>query len=526
MNRLTIAIPYTEDAQFETLARQLAAHQLVEEILCLHQNAPPSLPEGMKAVKVDAFFSGAAINSLIEPFIKSGRTDYLLLILPGGRVELGARALERFIQVADDAGAAFVYSDFRQQSGGPGARAGTPAPPEVVDYPLIDYQLGSIRDNFDFGSVILLSRKGVARALRDHGGISPGFRWGGLYDLRLKLSINSAIFRIPEPLYTRVAADLRSGGEKLFDYVDPRKRDYQIEMEKIATEHLERIGARLEPTFANPSESAESAESAWSSEEFPVKASVIIPVRNRVKTIEDAARSALSQKADFPFNVIVVDNHSTDGTTDLLRKLASGDGRLIHAVPARTDYGIGGCWNEAIYSPRCGRYAVQLDSDDVYSSENALARIVAEFDSAKSENKSYAMVIGSYTIVDFDLNELPPGLIDHREWTRENGRNNALRVNGLGAPRAFDVTVLRGIGLPNTSYGEDYAVALRVSREYEIGRIYDSLYFARRWSDNSDSALPLLTANRYDAYKDRLRTIEILARREFNARKRVKGATQ
>jgi glycosyltransferase involved in cell wall biosynthesis len=382
---------------------------------------------------------------------------------------------------------------------------------------LIDYQLGAIRDNFDFGSVVLLSREEVGKALRDQGGISPDIRWGGLYDLRLKLSINSTIFRIPEPLYTRVAADLRASGEKIFDYVDPRKRDYQIEMERVATEHLKRIGARLEPRFADPPESAE---------EFPVKASVIIPVRNRVKTIADAARSALSQKTDFPFNVIVVDNHSTDGTTDLLRKLAAdkgagsvsegsrGGGRLIHIIPTRTDYGIGGCWNEAIYSPHCGRYAAQLDSDDIYSSEYSLARIVAEFDIGK-----YAMVIGSYTIVDFDLNELPPGLIDHREWTRENGRNNALRINGLGAPRAFDVTVLRRIGLPNTSYGEDYAVALRVSREYEIGRIYDSLYFARRWSDNSDSALPLATMNRYDAYKDRLRTIEILARQRFNARK-------
>jgi glycosyltransferase involved in cell wall biosynthesis len=515
MNRLTIAIPYTEDKQFETLARQLAAHQLVEEVLCLHQDAPPALPEGLKAVKVDAFFSGPAINGLIESFIKSGRTDYLLLILPGGRVELGARALERFVQVANDAGAAFVYSDFRQQNGA-----------EITDHPLIDYQLGSIRDNFDFGSAILLSREGVVKALRDHGGVSTDIRWGGLYDLRLKLSINSTIFRIPEPLYTRVAADLRASGEKIFDYVDPRKRDYQIEMEKIATEHLERIGARLEPIFANPSELAESAESR---EAFPVKASVVIPVRNRVKTIADAARSALSQKTDFQFNVIVVDNHSTDGTTDLLRELAASDkrqNRLIHIVPERTDYGIGGCWNEAIYSPHCGRYAVQLDSDDVYSSENTLARVVSEFDSAGSENttsesKGYAMVIGSYTIVDFDLNELPPGLIDHREWTRDNGRNNALRINGLGAPRAFDVSVLRRIGLPNTSYGEDYAVALRVSREYEIGRIYDSLYFARRWSDNSDSALPLQTANRYDAYKDRLRTIEILARQQFNARKRA-----
>jgi glycosyl transferase family 2 len=491
MNRLTIAIPYTEDKQFETFARQLTAHQLVEEVLCLHQSAPPSLPGGVKAVNVDAFFSGPAVNSLIEAW----RTDYLLLFLPGGRVELGARALERFVQVADDAGAAFVYSDFRQQNGA-----------EVADHPLIDYQLGAIRDNFDFGSVVLVSREAVVKALREQGGISPDIRWGGLYDLRLKLSINSTIFRIPEPLYTRVAADLRASGEKIFDYVDPRKRDYQIEMEKIATEHLERIGARLEPSFANPPESRE---------EFPVKASVIIPVRNRVKTIADAVRSALSQKTDFPFNVIVVDNHSTDGTTDLLRQLAADNGRLIHITPARTDYGIGGCWNEAVYSSHCGRYAAQLDSDDVYSSENTLARIVAEFDSASSENKSYAMVIGSYTIVDFDLNELPPGLIDHREWTRENGRNNALRINGLGAPRAFDVTVLRRIGLPNTSYGEDYAVALRVSREYEIGRIYDSLYFARRWSDNSDSALPLATMNRYDAYKDRLRTIEILARQRL-----------
>jgi hypothetical protein len=494
MNRLTVAIPYTEDEQFETLARQLIAHQLVEEVLCLRQNATPSLSPSLlkdvKAVDVDAFFSGPSINSLIEAW----RTDYLLLILPGGRVELGARAPERFVQVADDAGAAFVYSDFRQQSG-------AELPGEVSDHPLIDYQLGAVRDNFDFGSVILLSREKVVKALRDHGGISPDIRWGGLYDLRLKLSINSTIFRIPEPLYTRVADDLRASGEKIFDYVDPRKRDYQIEMEKIATEHLERIGARLEPSFAYPPESRE---------DFPVKASVIIPVRNRVKTIADAARSALSQKTDFPFNVIVVDNHSTDGTTDLLRNLAADNGRLIHITPARTDYGIGGCWNEAVYSPHCGRYAAQLDSDDIYSSENTLARVVEEFDSGK-----YAMVIGSYTIVDFDLNELPPGLIDHREWTRENGRNNALRINGLGAPRAFDVTVLRRIGLPNTSYGEDYAVALRVSREYEIGRIYDSLYFARRWSDNSDSALPLATMNRYDAYKDRLRTIEILARQRL-----------
>ncbi len=488
MNRLTIAIPHNvEDKQLGTSAGQLVTHPLVEGVLRLSQGAAPAPSERVRVVRVDAFFSAAAIDSLIEAW----RTDYLLLILPEGRVELGARALERFVQVADDTGAGLIYSDFRQRNGD-----------EVADHPLIDYQPGSIRDNFDFGSVILLSREEVGKARRDHGGVSPEIRWGGLYDLRLKLSIGSAILRIPEPLYTRAAADLRASGEKVFDYVSPQKRDYQIEMEKIASQHLRRVGALLEPSFAAPPESRE---------EFPVKASVIIPVRNRVKTVADAARSALSQKTSFPFNVIVVDNHSTDGTTDLLRELAASDDRLIHIVPARTDYGIGGCWNEAIYSPYCGRYAAQLDSDDIYSSENTLARIVAEFDTG-----GYAMVIGSYTIVDFDLNELPPGLIDHREWTRENGRNNALRINGLGAPRAFDVTALRRIGFPNASYGEDYAVALRLSREYEIGRIYDSLYFARRWSDNSDAALPLATMNRYDAYKDRLRTVEILARQRFN----------
>jgi glycosyltransferase involved in cell wall biosynthesis len=284
-------------------------------------------------------------------------------------------------------------------------------------------------------------------------------------------------------------------------------------MEAIATEHLKRIDAFLEPHFADVPASASN---------FPLTASVIIPVRNRVNTIADAVKSALSQQTDFDFNVIVVDNHSTDGTTALLQQLvadngasfgvANSTGKLVHLIPARTDYGIGGCWNEAVYSSHCGRYAVQLDSDDIYASEMTLQRIVDEL------RKGYAMVVGSYTIVDFDLNELPPGLIDHREWTRDNGRNNALRINGLGAPRAFDVSILRGIGFPNTSYGEDYGVALRISRDYEIGRIYDSLYYARRWAGNSDSALPLITANRYDAYKDWLRSVEIAARQSLNAR--------
>jgi len=435
-------------------------------------------------------FSGAKLNALLAAW----KTEYLLLVLPGGTVEFGARALERFVQAADDSGAGLLYSDFRERNGD-----------EVSDHPLIDYQPGSIRDNFDFGSVLLLSRKAVDVSLHRHGEIPESLNWGGLYDLRLKLSKGSSILRIPEPLYTRSVVDARAMGEKLFDYVDPRKRDYQIEMEQIATAHLQRLGAWLEPQFKSVPESAD---------QFPVKASVIIPVRNRVKTIADAVRSALNQQTAFDFNVIVVDNHSTDGTTEALRQLAAENSKLIHLTPTRTDLGIGGCWNEAVYSQHCGRYAVQLDSDDIYSGEKTLARVVAEFDVGK-----YAMVIGSYTIVDFDLNELPPGLIDHREWTRDNGRNNALRINGLGAPRAFDVTVLRRIGLPNTSYGEDYAVALRISREYEVGRVYESLYFARRWSGNSDSALPLATANRYDVYKDRLRTIEILARQQIRTGK-------
>jgi len=327
-------------------------------------------------------------------------------------------------------------------------------------------------------------------------GIDSTCKWAGLYDLRLRISEKRAIVRIPEPLYGASALDARPPDQKQFDYVDPRNRDYQIEMERIATAHLKRIGALLQPHFAKVPAATEA---------FPVKASVVIPVRNRERTILEAVKSALVQNTDFEFNVIVVDNHSTDRTTEIL--LAIGDSRVKHIVPERRDLGIGGCWNEAIFSRYCGQYAIQLDSDDLYLNDGVLRRIVAEL-----ETGPYAMIVGSYTMVDFSLKEIPPGLIDHREWSRENGRNNALRVNGLGAPRAFDTSVLRQIGFPNVSYGEDYAVALRISRDYEIARIYDSVYLCRRWEGNSDSALPLEVANRYDLYKDWLRTIEIQAR--------------
>jgi hypothetical protein len=413
-------------------------------------------------------YSSASIQQVLD----SADCDVLFLGDPRVSIEHGARMLDRMAQVVRESGAGWVYAD-------------------AAGHPHIDYQPGSIRDAFDFGPVVCIS----VQAARESG-IDADWKWGALYDLRLRISEKQAVVRIPEPLYSASTIDARTTGQKQFDYVDPRNRDYQIEMERIATAHLKRIGAWLPPHFEKvPAET----------ETFPVKASVVIPVRNRERTILDAVRSALAQRANFEFNVIVVDNHSSDRTTELLSGIV--DGRLKHIIPERRDLGIGGCWNEAIYSSDCGRYAIQLDSDDLYLNDGVLSRIVSELDAGP-----YAMVIGSYTMVDFSLNEIPPGLIDHREWSRENGRNNALRVNGLGAPRAFSTSVLRGIGFPNVSYGEDYAVALRISRDYEIGRIYESVYLCRRWEGNSDSALPLEVANRYDLYKDWLRTVDMQAR--------------
>jgi hypothetical protein len=414
-------------------------------------------------------YSTATIKALLDG------ADSEVLFLGDTRVEIDPvpRMFERMARVIRETGCGWIYAD-------------------SVDHPRIDYQKGSIRDGFDFGPVI-----GVSVRAAQESGIDTEWKWGGLYDLRLRISEKHVIVRIPEPWYSASILDPRTAGQKQFDYVDPRNRDFQIEMERVATAHLKRIGAWLPPQFKPLPAPVE---------RFPVKASVVIPVRNRERTILDAVQSALAQSADFEFNVIVVDNHSTDRTTEILKTV--GDSRLKHIVPKRRDLGIGGCWNEAIYSEVCGQFAIQLDSDDLYINSGVLRRIVAELEAGP-----YAMVIGSYSMVDFSLKELPPGLIDHREWSRENGRNNALRVNGLGAPRAFDTSILRRIGFPNVSYGEDYAVALRISRDYEIARIYDSLYLCRRWEGNSDNALPLEVANRYDLYKDWLRTVEINARK-------------
>jgi hypothetical protein len=412
-------------------------------------------------------YSSASIQRVLD----AADSDVLFLGDPRVNIEPGLRMFDRMAQVIRETGAGWVYAD-------------------AVGHPRIDYQRGSIRDGFDFGPVV-----GVSVQAARQSGIDSTGKWGALYDLRLRISEKHDIVRIPEPLYSASTVDARPTGKKQFDYVDPRNRDYQIEMERIATAHLKRIGAFLAPQFAQ----------VPVAEKIPVKASVVIPVRNRERTILDAIQSALVQRADFEFNVIVVDNHSTDRTTEILRGIS--DSRVKHIIPERRDLGIGGCWNEAIYSNDCGQYVIQLDSDDLYINDGVLRRIVAELEAGP-----YAMVIGSYTMVDLSLKEIPPGLIDHREWSRENGRNNALRINGLGAPRAFNTSVLRLIGFPNVSYGEDYAVALRISRDYEIGRIYESVYLCRRWEGNSDSALPLEVANRYDLYKDWLRSVEIQAR--------------
>jgi hypothetical protein len=492
MPTLTAALVYQNGAS-RPLVEALAASPIVSELVFInreHIDLKLDARELRKAQFVESdFFSGPAIAHLLDAV----NTDYLLLVLPGEQLEPGARALERMLQIAGESGAAMVYSDFKDDSDG-----------QLSDHPLIDYQLGGIRDSFDFGPMMLVSNRAADSVLRKYGGVDQKLKWAGLYDLRLKLSVEASLLRIPEPLYRRTPVDRRASGARQFDYVDPRQRDYQREMEESASNHLKRIGAYLHPQFKSVPPPAQ---------RFPVRASVVIPVRNRERTIHEAVTSALSQKALFEFNVLVVDNHSTDRTTGILAELASHDARLVHLKPPRTDLGIGGCWNEAVYSDECGEYAVQLDSDDLYSDEHTLEKIVA-----KLEQGPYAMVIGSYTIVDFQLNQVPPGLIDHREWTRANGRNNALRINGLGAPRAFYVPVLRQFGFPNTSYGEDYATALRISREYEIGRISESIYFARRWEGNSDAALPLATSNRYDFYKDHLRTVEIHARQRINQR--------
>ena len=399
---------------------------------------------------------------------------------------LGPGAAERILAVAQDTDADLLYADYFEVRDG-----------SIMRHPLADCQRGSLRDDFDFGPLLVFKVSSLKEAVAS---MQTPRRYGALYDLRLRMK---NIVHINEYIYKAVETDLRASGRKQFDYVDPKNRDVQIEMEEICTDALKRMGAYLEPSFRSVPPDAG---------EYPVEMSVVIPVRDRARTIADAVGSALSQEADFSYNVIVVDNQSSDGTTEILREISQKDSRLVHIIPEEDSLGIGGCWNKAIYSPHCGRYAVQLDSDDIYSSEYTLSKIHDTFD-----REGCAMVVGTYMMTDFNLEPIPPGVIDHKEWTEANGRNNALRINGLGAPRAFRTSVLRQMPFPNTSYGEDYAAGLRISREYRIGRVYDVLYFCRRWEGNSDAALDIVSQNVNNTYKDRLRTWELEARIRLNA---------
>lgn len=439
------------------------------------------------------FISGVPFNSTeaLREIAKTVGGTYFILYTKPHPLEMGEFAVERMTAVADDMSADMVYADHYELVAGEDGR-------EVRRrHPLIECQKGALRNDFDFGSVLLFRTSSFKKAVE---AMDKDWNWGALYDLRLRMD---RIVHMNEYLYTEVETDLRKSGEKQFDYVDPRNREVQIEMEKICTDHLKRIGGYLEPVFKDPQPAEDQV--------FPVTATVVIPVFNRIRTVRDAVESALSQECDFPFNVIVVDNHSTDGTTALLEEIAAKDERLIHVVPTRNDLGIGGCWNQAVHHEKCGEFAVQLDSDDVYSGTDTLTKIVNAFREQKC-----AMVVGTYQMTDFSMNPIPPGIIDHREWTEDNGRNNALRINGLGAPRAFWTPLLRTIKLPNTSYGEDYALGLRISREYRIGRIYDVLYCCRRWEGNSDAALEIEKVNANNLYKDRIRTWELEARIAMN----------
>ncbi|HAV22394.1 MAG: glycosyl transferase [Ignavibacteria bacterium RIFCSPLOWO2_02_FULL_55_14] len=494
MSRITVALPHSLLPSFSSTLRQFIESPLVVKVFVLHAGDYQSGDPKCEGIQTDALTSGKTLNGLFKYL----RTEFLLFVSQSHELQLGQAALERFVDVAQQTGAGLTYADYHEIKAG-----------QRSEHPLIDYQLGSIRDGFDFGAMMLFTGRAVRNALATYGKVANVER-AGLCDLRLKVSADHPVVHIQEYLYTKVESDLRKTGEKLFDYVDPRNRAVQVEMEKVATEHLKNIGAYLRPKFSRLPKDTE---------EYPVEASVVIPVRNREKTVADAVNSVLRQRTQFPFNIIVVDNHSTDRTGDILRELARGNSKVVHQIPLRHDLGIGGCWNEAVLSAQCGKYAVQLDSDDLYSDETTLQRVVDTFRSG-----NFAMVIGSYRLVDMNLQELPPGLIDHREWTPTNGRNNALRINGLGAPRAFRTFLLRRMLLPNVSYGEDYAAAIRLSREYQIGRIYESLYLCRRWEGNTDAALSIERANRNDIYKDRIRTVEIMARQQLNSRKGRKPA--
>ena len=485
MKAIDCFLPCSDPSLWEELIGDLTANPLVRSVYLFGKEPPDPLPEGCKAVSTDGRFSTGTIRKIAG---SAGEADFTLLITRESRITLGLFALERFVQVAEETGAGLVYSDYYELRDG--VRSA---------HPVTDYQAGSLRDDFEFGPVLFFESQALSHA---SDSVGEEFQYAGLYQIRLKLSQELLPLRIQEYLYSSEPVDIRTSGKKMFDYVDPKNREVQMEMERAVTTHLKEVGAYLEPRFS---------EIRFDEEVFETEASVIIPVLNRIRTIRDAIESVMAQKTSFYFNLILVDNHSTDGTTDLVKELAQNYPNLIHVIPDRRDLGIGGCWNVGVHHPRCGKFAVQLDSDDLYSGDDTLERIVQTF-----FKQQCAMVVGTYRMTNFKLEEIPPGVIDHREWTPDNGRNNALRINGLGAPRAFYTPLLRRIRIPNVSYGEDYGVGLMISRHFRIGRIYEPIYLCRRWEDNSDAALSVEALNRHNQYKDRLRSFELKARIKLN----------
>lgn len=493
MNKtITCFIPYGSENQINKTIRHLQECSTVDRIFLLPTSPVPNLslpdkcyilpssaPESVERYKQVALYAN---------------TPFTLICTQVQDLEFGYMALERMCDYLSAPQCSMVYADHYKTIKG-----------ERTPHPVIDYQLGSVRDDFDFGSLLMFRTDYIKRAINEIEA-EKEYQHSALYALRLALSRYGELTHIREFLYTETEIDLRKSGEKQFDYVDPRNRHVQIEREEVFTRHLKKIGAYLKPSMMTVD---------LKEGEFSHEASIIIPVRNRARTINDAIRSVLEQETSFPFNLIIIDNHSTDRTSEIIEQYKN-DNRVIHLIPERTDLGIGGCWNLGINHPQCGRFAIQLDSDDLYSSPHTLQTIVDKF-----YKEQCAMVIGSYRMTDFTLQTLPPGVIDHKEWTDENGHNNALRINGLGAPRAFFTPLLRKIRVPNTSYGEDYALGLAFSRQYRIGRIYDVLYLCRRWEGNSDAALSIEKINQNNNYKDSLRTLEIKLRQAMNKKRQA-----
>lgn len=484
MNMIDCFIPFRDVLQVSRTIEGLKKEEIVGKIFLLRlPEAAGKSIQGCEAIDVKSINCTDAVMKMAA----AASAEYSLIYTKFTDLSFGRFALERIVAIGDDSSAAMLYADHFNELGGQRKNA-----------PVIDYQMGALRDNFDFGSVLAYRTSALKEAASR---MNVAYSFAGLYDLRLKVSQKGSLVHINEYLYYETETDTRKSGEKIFDYVDPKNRDVQIEMEKACTHHLKDIGGYLEPHFKHIE---------LSDAPFEYEASVVIPCKNRVRTIGDAIKSALAQKTSFKYNVFVVDDNSTDGSVDVIKKYL-GNEKLFYIAQDKTWHGIGGNWNAAIHHPHCGKFALQLDSDDMYSCQDAVQRFVDAF-----YEQNCAMVVGTYRMTDFDLETIPPGIIDHKEWTPDNGRNNALRINGLGAPRGFYVPLLRRINFPTTKYGEDYAVGLRISREYQIGRIYDVIYDCRRWEDNSDASLDIEKENANNLYKDRIRTWELQARISMN----------